>query len=376
MLTWLRDQVLALSSRISQVLSSAYSYARDRASSALESAKAWARSAIDSASAALSSAIASARALATSLYNSALAFARVIETALRVVINLGVEAAKSLARSLYNAAVAAVEAAKVLLKVLINLATDAVRAWVVNLAGGVAAWWNGSKSTILALVDWFKNEFPAAWGFLTGLIKLLSVENLRRLADLLNRIYLWFVNFLEDPIGYIAAFVLSFFIPMLCDEIAQAMGTVKYTLPPPRTYGKNAFGGGGFGGTGPPPGASGLAAPLDRMYVSGYRFGPGHPGIDLGLTNGAPVYACHDGVVTASGWSSVGYGFTIVLEGGGWRSRYAHLSAVGVGKGDRVGQRDQIGKGDSTGNSTGPHLHLELSYNGSQIDPVRVLPIG
>lgn len=375
MIAWLTDQVNKLWAKISSVLSAAYSYAASKAAAALSAAVSWAEDAIASARAGLQYAVDAVRNLATSYYNSLRALIGAVEIGARVVANLVGDAVRNLAWWLYDQAVAFARGLVSGAEALISAGISAVRSWVLDLAGDILEWWHSTKPTVLAIVDWFRNELPAGWSFLKSLIALLDPANLKRLADLLNRVYLWFVNFLEDPVGYIAAFVLSFFIPMLCDEIAHAMGTVKYDLPPRRTYGKSGFGGGGFGGTGPPPGASGLAAPLDSLYVSGYLFGPGHPGIDLGLTMSAPVYAMHDGQVVEAGWSTVGYGMTVVLEGDGWRTRYGHLSAVAVSPGDRVRQSQQIGLGDSTGNSTGPHLHLEIYWQGKAVNPIAVLPI-
>jgi len=81
----------------------------------------------------------------------------------------------------------------------------------------------------------------------------------------------------------------------------------------------------------------------------------------------------HDGVVEVAGWSTVGYGNTITLRNGKWWTRYAHLDGFGVGKGDTVEAGQKIAEGNSTGNSTGDHLHLEIKLNGVFIDPEQVL---
>ncbi|MBV6648514.1 MAG: M23 family metallopeptidase, partial [Hoeflea sp.] len=60
-------------------------------------------------------------------------------------------------------------------------------------------------------------------------------------------------------------------------------------------------------------------------------------------------------------------------HGNGLTTRYAHLSAVEVREGDRVGIGARIGKSGSTGRSTGPHLHYEVRRNGNAIDPMRFL---
>jgi murein DD-endopeptidase MepM/ murein hydrolase activator NlpD len=51
---------------------------------------------------------------------------------------------------------------------------------------------------------------------------------------------------------------------------------------------------------------------------------------------------------------------------------YAHLSRIGVRKGQRVDQGDFIGAVGSTGASTGPHLHLEFRDNGVHVDPLSI----
>ena len=103
---------------------------------------------------------------------------------------------------------------------------------------------------------------------------------------------------------------------------------------------------------------------------------PGHNGIDISFANcyGEPVYAVAAGTVryTQDGWTpahGVGgmwsFGNSIFIEHeDGWISAYGHLSAVAVASGETVAQGQLIGYIGSTGNSTGPHLHLALYHNG------------
>jgi len=103
---------------------------------------------------------------------------------------------------------------------------------------------------------------------------------------------------------------------------------------------------------------------------------PGHNGIDISFANcyGEPVYAVAAGTVryTQDGWTpahGVGgmwsFGNSVFIEhGDGWISAYGHLSALTVASGETVTQGQLIGYIGSTGNSTGPHLHLALYHDG------------
>jgi murein DD-endopeptidase MepM/ murein hydrolase activator NlpD len=63
-------------------------------------------------------------------------------------------------------------------------------------------------------------------------------------------------------------------------------------------------------------------------------------------------------------------------HGGGYSTRYAHLSEIDVKVGDKVARGETIGKSGSTGRSTGPHLHYEVRHNGKAVDPVSFLKAG
>lgn len=113
-----------------------------------------------------------------------------------------------------------------------------------------------------------------------------------------------------------------------------------------------------------------------KGYMSskyGPRRGRSHQGVDLPLKTGDPVYATFDGVVRYSAFSSSGYGnLVIVRHDNGLETYYAHLSERLVEPNDRVVAGQQIGKGGSTGRSSGPHLHFETRYKGQSFDPERL----
>lgn len=117
--------------------------------------------------------------------------------------------------------------------------------------------------------------------------------------------------------------------------------------------------------------------PANNQTVSGFDFNPSanHSGIDIDGGAGDPVYAADNGVVVYAGWNNWGYGNVIVLNhGNGWQTLYAHLSALYVGCGQSVFQGSSIGAFGSTGNATGPHLHFEMMYNGTKVNPWDYLP--
>lgn len=95
-----------------------------------------------------------------------------------------------------------------------------------------------------------------------------------------------------------------------------------------------------------------------------------HKGIDIALPAGTEILATHDGRVTLAG-DSGGYGLVVVLEDGkGLVTKYAHCAQLLVSTGQDVKKGDYIATLGSTGNSTGPHLHFEVIYNGQYLNPL------
>lgn len=94
-----------------------------------------------------------------------------------------------------------------------------------------------------------------------------------------------------------------------------------------------------------------------------------HSGIDLACSTGTPIIAAEDGVVTFAAWSG-NYGYLVKIQHAeGYETYYAHCSKILTTVGAEVSKGDVIANVGSTGRSTGPHLHLEIRYEGSPINP-------
>ena len=99
-----------------------------------------------------------------------------------------------------------------------------------------------------------------------------------------------------------------------------------------------------------------------------------HTGVDIGMPQGTEILAGHDGTVTLAGEAG-GYGLCVAIEGEAYEGRslttkYGHCSQIFVSAGQEVKAGDVIAKVGSTGNSTGPHLHLEVLVDGQYMNPL------
>ncbi len=123
--------------------------------------------------------------------------------------------------------------------------------------------------------------------------------------------------------------------------------------------------------------------PVSSHYITstfGGRASPGgigstnHKGIDIGRVGyTSEIHAAKAGTVIVSQYSSSYGNYVVVSHGSGNTTLYAHMSSRKVTAGQYVNQGDVLGITGSTGNSTGPHLHFEISENGSRINPLNYL---
>jgi murein DD-endopeptidase MepM/ murein hydrolase activator NlpD len=91
--------------------------------------------------------------------------------------------------------------------------------------------------------------------------------------------------------------------------------------------------------------------------------------MDFTAATGTDVFATGIGVVKSTE-RETGYGNMIVIDHGfGYETYYAHLSRINVQVGQKVNRGDVIGYVGSTGTSTAPHLHYEVSKNGVKVNP-------
>ncbi|MDA9462030.1 N-acetylmuramoyl-L-alanine amidase family 4 [Enterococcus mundtii 3F] len=133
--------------------------------------------------------------------------------------------------------------------------------------------------------------------------------------------------------------------------------------------------------TGPEVNKKGYITPLKNYTISspfGFRDGEFHRGLDLAASQGEPIYASKAGIVRKAEFHLSWGNYVAIEHEDGATALYAHQQAYTVKVGDHVAQGQIIGYVGSTGNSTGSHLHFEVSrdssLNQSQlIDPFALL---
>ena len=101
----------------------------------------------------------------------------------------------------------------------------------------------------------------------------------------------------------------------------------------------------------------------------GWRGRRHHEGIDIRARYGTNLVASGPGIVEFAG-NKNGYGRTLIIRHGRWRTLYGHLSSCNVNVGDHVTRTSVIGQIGTTGNASGPHVHFEIrDPNGLPRDP-------
>lgn len=113
---------------------------------------------------------------------------------------------------------------------------------------------------------------------------------------------------------------------------------------------------------------------ISSLYgeVSSIRSWRAHSGIDLAAPMGTPVLAAASGTVTHAGPGGA-CGLTIkIANDDGWEMTYCHQSSLAANPGEQVRPGDVVGYVGSTGNSTGPHLHIEVRRpDGIEVNPAQ-----
>lgn len=102
------------------------------------------------------------------------------------------------------------------------------------------------------------------------------------------------------------------------------------------------------------------------------RWGSFHGAIDIanGSTYGKPIIASDGGTVIEAGSHSSYGNYVLIDHGNGFKTRYAHCSALKVTVGQKVAQGEYIANVGNTGYSFGAHLHFEVIKNGKLVDPL------
>ena len=121
-----------------------------------------------------------------------------------------------------------------------------------------------------------------------------------------------------------------------------------------------------------------LIKPISSGYTItsryGSRWGSTHTGLDIAAPSGTTIYAAASGTVSTIQSLSGSYGnYLIINHANGVQTLYGHCNSILVSTGETVSQGQAIATVGATGNSTGPHLHLEIRLNGTTLNPQNYL---
>lgn len=113
---------------------------------------------------------------------------------------------------------------------------------------------------------------------------------------------------------------------------------------------------------------------ITSRYASRSRIrSANHTGLDIATTTGTKIKVVADGTVTCASYSGSYGNLVKVNHGYGVETWYAHTSKMYVKVGQKLSAGDVIAAVGNTGNSTGPHLHLEIRVNGQHVNPQKYL---
>lgn len=121
-----------------------------------------------------------------------------------------------------------------------------------------------------------------------------------------------------------------------------------------------------------------LSRPVNGLITSRYGSRSSarsstHTGLDIATSLGTPITPIASGTVTYASYKGSYGNLVIINHGNGIESYYAHCNQIYVTVGQKVDASTTISTVGSTGNSTGPHLHLEIRQNGETLNPENYL---
>lgn len=105
------------------------------------------------------------------------------------------------------------------------------------------------------------------------------------------------------------------------------------------------------------------------------RFSNWHPGVDIATGLGMPIHPITDGTIEDVQYELWGLGHHITISHpGSYKSTYGHMGRIYVKVGDQVSADSIIGEVGLTGQTSGPHTHLEVTKDGKYLNPLTILP--
>lgn len=100
-----------------------------------------------------------------------------------------------------------------------------------------------------------------------------------------------------------------------------------------------------------------------------------HDGVDIAVPTGTRLYSAVEGTVIKSYYSDSGGNMVTVQTESGWTVTFMHMDNRSVTEGQTVQKGQYVGTSGNTGNSTGPHLHIQVhDQDGKAVNPVFIIP--
>lgn len=100
-----------------------------------------------------------------------------------------------------------------------------------------------------------------------------------------------------------------------------------------------------------------------------------HQGLDYRVPTGTPVHAMNDGTVLLARFLYFEGNCVVIDHGQGLLTLYFHLSELKVKEGEEIKRGQEVGLSGGTGRATGPHLHVAVRWEGTYLDPARLLQL-